>query len=108
VAIFTVEQIKESSGTGPFFIIAAALIKEKLIGYCVFEPASGDITQIAVDEEYRRKGIATNLLREVLNYNQHDAIKCINTDIECTSISRFLESISIDLKGKQFEMIKYL
>ena len=38
----------------------------KLVGYCVFEPISGDITQIAVDQDYRRQGIATVLLSEIL------------------------------------------
>lgn len=33
--------------------------EKKLIAYCVVEPTSGDITQIAVDKQARRKGIAT-------------------------------------------------
>ena len=36
------------------------------VGYCIFEPASGDIALIAVDKRYRRRGIATSLLREAL------------------------------------------
>ncbi len=30
-----------------------------LVGYSIFEPNSGDITQIAVDKNFRRKGMAT-------------------------------------------------
>lgn len=53
----------------------------QLLGYCVFEPISGDITQIAVEKENRRKGIASLLLKEALKLNKNEAVKVINTDI---------------------------
>ncbi len=81
---------------------------ERLIGYCIFEPKSGDITQIAVDKKYRRKGIGNYLLSHILKINQHNSIKIINTAINCTSITKFLEANSIKPLGKQFEMIKKL
>ena len=28
-----------------------------LIGYCIVEPYSGDITQLAVDPDFRRQGV---------------------------------------------------
>lgn len=87
------------------FKMVGAYFNKRLIGYCIFETHSGDISQIAVDRPYRRKGIGSHMLREVLKYNQHPSIKVINTDIECTSITRFLESRSIPLKGKQYEMV---
>jgi len=79
--------------------------EQKLLGYCIFEPNSGDITQIAVAKKYRRNGIATNLLKEVLKYNIHDSVKVINTEVDCESITGFLQSNSISPQGKQFEMI---
>lgn len=81
---------------------------QKLIGYCIFEPNSGDITQIAVSKEHRRKGIASALLKEALKSNRHSSVKAINANVECESITQFLQSNSIQLKGKQFEMIKQL
>lgn len=88
------------------FKIVGAFDGQKLIGYCIFEPNSGDITQIAVHKEHRRKGIASNLLTEVFKESRHSSVKCINTEIGCDSISEFLLSNDIPLKGKQFEMIK--
>ena len=85
-----------------------ASLDGKLVGYCVFEPVSGDITLLAVDREHRRQGLATGLLIHALEFNQNDAVKCINTDTECDSISPFLQSMGITMKGKQFEMIKQL
>lgn len=82
--------------------------EQKLLGYCIFEPVSGDVTQIAVDAKYRRTGIATNLIIEALKFNQHRSVKIINTEVDCKSITAFLQSNSITPKGKQFEMIKQL
>lgn len=79
-----------------------------LVGYSIFEPNSGDITQIAVDKNFRRKGIASILLNEILKTNQYNSIKVVNTQVGCSSITEFLQNNSISLKGKQFEMIKQL
>lgn len=88
------------------FISLGIVDGEVLAGYCIFEPASGDITQIAVDENYRRKGVASLLLEEMLKRNRYNSVKIINTDIRCESITRFLETKNIGITGKQFEMIK--
>ena len=90
------------------FVCLGAFIEDKLVGYCVFEPASGDITQIAVDKRYRRRGIASVLLHEMIKLNQNDTVKIINTDILSPSITDFLKARNIDIQGKQFEMIKQL
>lgn len=88
------------------FISIGLFDTSKLLGYCVFEPISGDITQIAVDKQNRRKGIASLLLKEIVRLNRNDIVKVINTDISCSSITSFLESKNIEIKGMQFEMIK--
>ena len=90
------------------FISLGVFTDKKLIGYCVFDPASGDITQIAVDKQFRRKGVASLLLNEMIKLNKNDAIKIINTDVSCDSISGFLKAKNIDITGKQFEMIKII
>ena len=91
--------------TAKDFITFGVSIENKLVGYCVFEPVSGDVTQIAVDKQHRRKGVGTLLLHECLKLNKNDAIKIVNTDILCDSITEFLKVKSIEIKGKQFEMI---
>ncbi|MDP3462296.1 MAG: GNAT family N-acetyltransferase [Bacteroidales bacterium] len=88
------------------FINLGVFAGKKLIGYCVFEPNSGDITQLAVDKEHRRKGVASLLLHELGKYNQNIKTKLINTDIHCSSITAFLKAKNIEITGKQFEMLK--
>lgn len=90
------------------FVSLGVFSDKELLGYCVFEPASGDITQLAVDKQHRRKGIASLLLWEIMKQNKYDTIKIVNTDILCTSITGFLEAKNIAAKGKQFEMIRKL
>ena len=71
-----------------YFCRATTEIADReLAGYCVFEPASGDVAQIAVKRQYRRKGIAGLLLREMLRLNRNDSLKIINTDVSCDSMT---------------------
>ncbi len=88
------------------FINLGVFADKKLIGYCVFEPNSGDITQIAVDKAHRRNGIASLLLHEVNKLNKNTKTKLINSDITCRSMVDFLKTKNIEITGKQFEMIK--
>ena len=90
------------------FICWGVFIENKLVGYGVFEPMSGDITQIAIEKQFRRKGIGSLLFQKMLEYNKYDSIKIVNTEINCSSINSFLKSKNIEPTGKQFEMIKKL
>lgn len=99
----------ESIGRSPEgFVSLGVFAGERLVGYCVFEPSSGDVTQIAVDREYRRKGIGSLLLDEILKLRLHDSIKVINTDTTCDPMTAFLKSKGMEPAGKQFEMIRKL
>lgn len=90
------------------FKVLGAFKGQEIVGYCIFEPVSGDVTQIAVERKHRRRGIASALLSEALKSNRHNSVKVINTEISCESLTLFLNSCGIPLKGKQFEMIKKL
>ncbi len=90
------------------FIGLGVFAGDRLIGYGVFEPVSGDVTQIAVEKSYRRKGIGSLLFQKMLEFNKHRSVKIVNTDIGCDSITAFLRAKNIEPTGKQFEMIKKL
>lgn len=90
------------------FVSFGIFVAERLVGYCVFDPTSGDITQIAVDRKYRRQGFASLLLQRMLELNEYSSIKVINTDVNCESITAFLEAKDITICGKQFEMMKLI
>jgi len=90
------------------YIVIAAHQAKELVGFCIFESLSGDITQLAVDKAFRRRGIATELLQQALEHNQHDSVKLINTEVSCEAITSFMASVEIPVCGQQFEMIKKL
>lgn len=88
------------------FICLGVFVDGRIVGYCVFESISGDLTQLAVDKKYRRQGIASLLLKEILNLNKNSILKIVNTDVSCDSITDFIKAKNIEVKGKQFEMIR--
>lgn len=90
------------------FLKSGVYTKDELVGFCVFEPKSGDITILAVKPEFRRIGIGKSLLHFMTNANKHENIKIINTDLKYDNIDGFLRSFGINQTGKQFEMIKEL
>lgn len=90
------------------FICQGVFTGDRLVGYGVFEPMSGDVTQIAVDKQYRRKGIGSLLFQKMLESNKYSSVKIVNTDVACDSMTAFLKSRNIEPTGKQFEMIKKL
>jgi len=90
---------------GGGFICLGSFNDETLIGYCILQPMSGDITQLAVKKEYRRRGIASELLKKALSLITAEKIGVLNTDAACDSITAFLQNSNIPCSGKQFEMV---
>ncbi len=82
-----------------------AFLDGKMVGYCVFDIQTGDLTQIAVPCEYRRKGIASRLLQEVTARLKTDFIKVLNISSDNPTIPAFLQSRNIPLASKQYEMV---
>ena len=87
------------------FIAYGSYYEDKLMGYGIIEPTSGDISQLAIHPDFRRQGFATVLFAELLKQNKHSAIKIINTDRSCTGITDFLKSCNIPVSGGQYEMV---
>lgn len=90
------------------FTYLGAFKDDLLAGCCIFQPDSGEVTQIAVDRRFRRKGIAAGLLRKVIELNPDGSVKFVNTDVACGSMNGFLNSVNITESGRQFEMIREL
>ncbi|MCM1052006.1 MAG: GNAT family N-acetyltransferase [Paenibacillus sp.] len=82
-----------------------AFISGNLVGYCVADPLSGDLSQIAVDRDYRRRGIASSLFGEAVKLMKSEHIKVLNVDSEDSAMAKFLSGKGVRLSGKQLEMI---
>ena len=82
-----------------------AFLDDKMVGHCVFDVHTGDLSQIAVQNEHRRKGIGSRLLQEASRQMKTNFIKVLNVDSETSAMPAFLQSRNIPLASKQFEMI---
>lgn len=82
-----------------------AFLDEKMVGHCVFDAHTGDLTQLAVSNAYRRKGIASRLLQESIAGLKTDFIKILNIHSENQTMPAFFKSKNIPLASKQFEMV---
>ena len=82
-----------------------AFLDGKMVGHCVFDVHTGDLTQIAVQNEYRRKGIASRLLQEAVGRMKTDFVKVLNIASDDRTMPAFLASRNILLSSKQFEMV---
>lgn len=90
---------------GNDLIRIAARHKGEIVGYIVFDPASGDISQIAVDQRYRRRGIASKLLAEAISRMSVDTVKVLNVDASDTTLPGFLQFSNILPSANQHEML---
>ena len=66
--------------------MVGAFIDDTLAGYSVAERHTGNLKQIAVRREYRRRGVGSLLLRETIKGMATDFIKVLNvssTDCPC-------------------------
>lgn len=89
----------------PYMVCLGAFIGSKMTGHCVLDVHTGDLVQIAVRSEYRRKGIASRLLHEATRRMKTDFIKILNIDSDYPAMRAFLESKNIASASKQFEMV---
>lgn len=85
-----------------------AYIGETPVGFCVFDPATGDLTQIAVKQEYRQQGIASLPLHKANGLMKTDFIKVLNINPDDQAMASFLKSKNIPLASKQYEMLLQL
>ncbi len=77
-----------------------AFLDGNMVGHCVFDVHTGDLTQIAVQNEYRRNGIASRLLQEAVGRMKTDFVKVLNIASDNRTMPAFLESWNIPLASK--------
>lgn len=79
--------------------------KQKLIGYGIIEPHTGDIPQFAIAPDYRRKGLGTELFSWFTNNTQSGIVKIINTDFTNEGTKKFIKNLNMKPGFGQYEML---
>lgn len=87
-----------------YFKIIGAFYQNKIVGYGIIDIAVGDIPQLAVEKSFRRKGVGSAILKELLRLNTYHTARMVNTDACCESLNAFLPNKGIPKRGGTFEM----
>ncbi|MBD5199678.1 MAG: GNAT family N-acetyltransferase [Bacteroidales bacterium] len=85
-------------------IFLGAIRNDTVVGFCIIDPTTGDLTQLAVNPEYRRMGIGSALLQRAIELMKTDFIKVLNISDDNQTLPLFLNSKNIPLATKQYEM----
>ena len=78
---------------------------ELLVGFVVFFPRTGGISQLGVAAAHRGQGVATVLLQEVLEQMEVMALLVINVDTACRACLEFLKRKNFTRILGQYEML---
>lgn len=85
--------------------ILAAYAGDKCVGYGVVFRPSGNLMQLAVAREYRRRGIGSRILAAL---SPNEALKVNNIDENLEGTLAFFEANKFKIALKQYEMVKDL
>ena len=88
------------------FKLIGAFHQNDLAAYGIIEPETGDIPQLAVNKNYRRKKIGTMLLNELKKINRASIVKVVNIESNQEAIISFLAKNGIPKIVTQLEMTK--
>ncbi|SCY56082.1 GNAT family N-acetyltransferase [Alkaliphilus peptidifermentans] len=87
------------------FIHSIIHFDDTIVGYGIIDKKTGDIPQIAVNKNYRRKGIARSIVTDLLNNTEAYRVGLLNVDHESKSTKEFLLSLGFEYTLGQYEMI---
>lgn len=88
------------------FAYSAIHIGNTIAGYGIVDKKTGDIPQIGVHREYRRRGIAADILQALLERTEADRLQMINIDSSCEDMKLFLQKSGFQPTVQQYEMMK--
>lgn len=87
------------------FIYSVVRLNDSIVGYGVIDKKTGDIPQIAVNKNYRCKGIASSIITDLIKNTESNNINVINVDGESKPMKDFLLKLGFEYGVSQYEMI---
>ncbi|NFA59751.1 GNAT family N-acetyltransferase [Clostridium sporogenes] len=87
------------------FIYSVVRLNDSIVGYGVIDKKTGDIPQIAVNKNYRYKGIASSIITDLIKNTDSHNINVINVDGESKSMMNLLLKLGFKYGVSQYEMI---
>lgn len=87
------------------FIYSVARVGNTIVGYGIIDKKSGDIPQIAVDKNFRGKGIGRSIMTDLIKNTENSKISVINVDGKDQGLQNFLIKLGFKNIVSQYEMI---
>ncbi|MFA8342926.1 MAG: GNAT family N-acetyltransferase [Rhodothermaceae bacterium] len=87
-----------------YFVCCVAKHKDEIVGYGLIQKSNGDVPQLAVKKEFRKKGIGSAILKELSVHTEADEFRIINSVRKDEETNGFFKKIGIVKKGGQLEM----
>lgn len=79
--------------------------RNQVIGYGLIDKETGDIPQIAVHKQYRRRGIGSGIVAVLREHTEAQTLSVVNVEDSCQGMKSFLIDIGFEQTAKQYEMI---
>jgi len=99
----SIDSVKRAKDT---FEIVAAYLQSDCLGYLILDTETGDIPQLAIEKDYRRKGIASALLKKAAENRKQDfKLSLLNIDSDYKLFIYFMKKHEIPIITKQYEML---
>ena len=87
------------------FIYSIVRFDDIIVGYGIIDKKTGDIPQIAVNKNYRRKGIARSIVTDLLKNTESYKVGVLNVDDQSKSTKDFLLVLGFEYVVGQYEMV---
>jgi ribosomal protein S18 acetylase RimI-like enzyme len=87
------------------FIYSIVRFDDIIVGYGIIDKKTGDIPQIAVNKQYRHKGIARSIVTDLLKNTESYKVGVLNVDDQSKSTKDFLLELGFEYVVGQYEMI---
>ncbi|MEQ8925517.1 MAG: GNAT family N-acetyltransferase [Fulvivirga sp.] len=78
---------------------------DECVGFAIYQPSFGRISQVGIKHEKRRKGIGTSLMSYIYQTSTLKKITIINVNNEAEGTKRFFENLGFENQIDQYEMI---
>ncbi len=75
------------------------------VGYAIYQPIPGRISQLAVDPAHRRRGVGKALIYHIFRSSRNKALTIMNVANEYQDMIRFFERIGFRNQLDQYEMM---
>lgn len=87
------------------FVYSIVQLDNTIVGYGIIDKKTGDIPQIAVNKDYRGRGIAKSIVTDMINNTESNKISVINVDDQSKSTKDFLLKLGFEYSVGQYEML---